>query len=116
MATELIRFPFQIAPNGSVYTQDDGTDDYYASELSFLVSVRPGERIVVPLYGVDDPVFDDFPTQSLMDAVEAFGPPVEITNVDVLRSRNNPNKVQVTVQFQSAASGELTPDQNSIGA
>lgn len=115
MATDLIRFPFQIAPGGSVYTQTDGTDEYYASELAFLVSVRPGERIVVPTYGVDDPLFDNFPTTSLVNAVEVFGPPVEITNVDVQRSRNNPNDVQVTVQFQSESSDSLTPDQQMIG-
>ena len=115
MSVNLIAFPFRVAPNGSVFTQLDGSDEYYAGELTMLVSTVPGERIVVPTYGVNDPTFNEFPTAVLMSAVETFGPPVDITDVIITR-KGESSSVDVIINFEQASEDGPSSDQaNLIG-
>lgn len=81
MATNLISFPFRLAPSGSVVTTADGTDERYAEEISTLILTRRGERPLVPAFGIDDPVFAGVDEHDLGLAVQTFGPPVVITAV-----------------------------------
>lgn len=79
--TQLISFPFRLMPNGSVATREDGDPDLYSEELAVMMKTVPGERELVPLFGLNDPTFQGFDVQDLVDAVELFGPPVTIAAV-----------------------------------
>lgn len=82
--TQLLSYPFRIDPRGYAVTRDDASDAYYAEEISMLVQTQPGERVLQPAYGVDDPAFQNrFPTSELIMKTKVFGPPVEITDVAV---------------------------------
>lgn len=81
MATPLIAYPFRISPSGSVATADEGTDAQLAQELAVAVLTKTGERVLVPEFGLDDPVFSGFDADALRLHVDLFGPPVRIQDV-----------------------------------
>lgn len=81
--TLLISYPFRLAPNGTVAVREDGDPDYYTEELACLILTQPGERVLVPEYGVEDPTYDDIDDEELRAKVVLFGPPVSITDVYV---------------------------------
>jgi hypothetical protein len=78
----LFSYPFRVNPDGAVAKTPDG-EDYYRYELVNLIMTSPGERALVPDYGIEDPVFDNLNTVELLGKVEMFGPPVIITEEDV---------------------------------
>ena len=80
MPQPLISFPFRLTGAGAVATRDDGTEDYYGDELAMLVMTLPGERELVPTYGMDV-AFNEVDVNELQTQVEVFGPPVQIVSV-----------------------------------
>lgn len=99
MAVPLISYPFQLSPAGSVATVDQGSDAQLAQELAVAVLTRTGERVLVPSFGIADPVFVGFDEDALRLHVELFGPPVVIDEVTV--QFINDNTQDVAVRFQS---------------
>lgn len=81
MAANLLSFPFRLNAIGSVAALADDSEEYYGEELAVLVSTVPGERKLVPTYGMTDPTFDQFDPAELELKVSLFGPPVRISNV-----------------------------------
>lgn len=79
--TNLVSFPFRLAPTGYVVTRDEDDPAYYAELIGQLVATHLGERIQVPSFGLADPTFTKMDAQELAYKVEAFGPPVRITAV-----------------------------------
>lgn len=81
MATPLIAYPFRISPAGTVATSDEGTDEQLAQELAVAMLTHTGERVLVPEFGIDDPVFRGFDEDALRLHLSLFGPPVQIKQV-----------------------------------
>ena len=79
---DLISHPFRVAVNGSVAKVEDGTDAAHGQQIAVLVMTRPGERPLVPLFGVSDPTFQGFDESALKAQIEMFGPDVTIESVD----------------------------------
>lgn len=79
--TALISFPFRLSPMGHAVTRDDNSTEYYAEELGCLVGTLPGERPLVPLYGLTDPTYRNVDANEIAIKVGIFGPPVRITKV-----------------------------------
>jgi hypothetical protein len=79
--TTLISFPFRLSGSGSVTTRDDGDLDYLGEELAQLIRTNPGERELVPTYGVNDPAFSTLDEGMLASQVDTFGPPIVIESV-----------------------------------
>lgn len=77
----LISFPFRLNNNGEVTTVEDGTEDYYAEELAVLILTKPGERILVPEFGLTDPAFGNFDEVELEGKIDIFGPPIRLTDI-----------------------------------
>lgn len=73
---KLISYPFRFH-NGVLVTTEDGMD-YYAEELAMLIKTHPGERELVPDYGIEDPTFNNLNRSELLEKISLFGPPVEI--------------------------------------
>lgn len=78
MSAILISYPFRLATNGEVVIRPDSDDDYYAEELAGLIQTVPGERPLVPDYGIEDPVYNEWPEEDLAAKIDLFGPPVEV--------------------------------------
>lgn len=77
---DLISYPFRLNNDGTVATTEDG-DDYYAEELAMLIKTTPGERALVPDYGITDPTFATFEAAELASQINIFGPPVRIEDI-----------------------------------
>lgn len=95
--TDLISFPFRLAPTGYVVTRDEDDPAYYAELIGQLVATHLGERIQVPGFGLADPTFTRLDAQELAYRVEVFGPPVKITTVT--EEFVGDNTVDVRVEF-----------------
>jgi len=65
---------------------------------------RPGERIQVPAFGVNDPAFASFQVSSLQRHLIDFGPPITITEVKVEPAREGQERV--TVSWRRADAGQ----------
>lgn len=83
MSTPLISYPFRLSPAGSVMTVEEGSDAQLAQELAVAILTRRGERPLVPNFGIADPAFIGFEDDALRLHLELFGPPVELTDVEV---------------------------------
>jgi hypothetical protein len=78
---KLISYPFRLTANGSVATIEEGLE-YYGEELAVLIKTIPGERELVPEYGISDPTFQSISEIELIEKLSIFGPPIKITSVD----------------------------------
>ena len=98
--TQLLSFPFRIDKNGRAVTEDDESIVYCAERLSVLIGTRPGERVMVPEFGINDPAFEGFTAQALTLQVTRYGLPVEIMSAK--RSYVNDAQENVTIAFDLA--------------
>jgi phage baseplate assembly protein W len=62
-------------------TREDGDEDYIAERLALLILTKPGERVLVPAYGLRDPTFSEIDPALLSTQVEMFGPDVRIDGI-----------------------------------
>lgn len=83
MAVPLISYPFRLAAGGVVAVVEEGRDQQVAEELVTAVLTKRGERVLVPDFGIADPVFVGFDADALRLHVEVYGPPVDVTDVAV---------------------------------
>lgn len=97
MTVQLLSFPFRQNEKGEIVTKDDTSDEYCAERLTIMVGTRPGERVLVPEFGINDPAFEGFTEQGLRVQVSRFGLPVEIG--EVRRSYVSDNEEQVSISF-----------------
>jgi hypothetical protein len=77
----LISYPFRLTANGSVAVREDGDADYFAEEFACLLLTRPGERELVPEYGIEDPTYEDIDYEELESKIAMFGPPIKLADV-----------------------------------
>ena len=78
---ELISFPFRLTNSGVVATVEDGSVDAINEELAMLCLTQPGDRELVPEYGLPDLVFRGVIKEELTSKIALFGPDVTITNI-----------------------------------
>jgi hypothetical protein len=104
---DLLAFPFRLGLNGSVVTIPDDEDTYLGAELGVLISTVPGERVLCPQYGMEDPTFDQFAEATLKAQIERYGPPVEIVDVQTTTTETGSS---ITVSFKLV--DEETPDED----
>lgn len=86
VAVRLMAFPFRIDGTGSVVTVEQGSDAEIEQQIGVAMTVRPGERITVPTFGVNDPAFVGFEAGALQRHLDDFGPDVEVSTVRVDRT------------------------------
>lgn len=76
-----LSFPFRLLANGAAAAVEQTSDAGMAEKIAQLILTRPGERELVPGFGVPDPVFGGLSAADLRAGVAAYGPPVTITSV-----------------------------------
>lgn len=82
MTVQLIAHPFRLGNDGRVQTYEQDSDAYLAGRIAFVLGCRPGERPLVPAFGVNDPAFDELTLASIQNQMTIFEIPVEITGVE----------------------------------
>lgn len=95
--TNLISFPFRLAPTGFVVTREQDDAAYYAELLGVLIATHEGERELVPSFGMLDPTFTSLDALELSHKVDVFGPPVRINTVT--EEYIGPTTADVRVEF-----------------
>lgn len=96
---DLIAHPFRVAVNGSLAKVEDGTDEANGQQIAVLVMTQPGERPLVPMFGVADPAFGMFDEAALKAQIDMFGPDVSIE--DVQTAFVNDTSEDVTIVFST---------------
>jgi hypothetical protein len=116
MATDLISFPFRLAPNGSVVTRPDNSNEYYAEEIGQIILTKSGERVQVPAFGLDDPTFHRIDPQELALKVGMFRIPVRIVSVTTKQISNKEQDAMVMFEpLESGAPTVRTVTTNIVG-
>ena len=80
--TQIISYPFRLMPQGRIATVEQNSDLATAEQLADLLLTRPGERVLVPTYGIVDPAFVGVNAADIEIAVAIFGPPVTIVSIE----------------------------------
>ncbi len=96
MAVRLISFPFRLDPTGSVATVEQDGDVEIGEQIALAMLTRPGERIQVPSFGVNDAAFIGFELGILQRHLDDFGPRVEVTTVSVNRTLEGRERAEVS--------------------
>lgn len=81
MTVQLIAHPFRMGDNGRVATHEQDDDAYLAERIALVLGCRPGERALVPAFGVTDPVYDGLTLASIQNQMVIFEIPVTITDL-----------------------------------
>ena len=92
--------PFRIGRNGSAATVDQDSDEELLQTVGVLLETRPGERQVVPNYGVDDLTFstaDGITEEWVDDAVRRFEPRADGSVVSAAVDSSGRASVEVEV-------------------
>jgi hypothetical protein len=108
---KLISYPFRLSVNGSVATIEEG-EDYYGDELAMLVRTVPGERELVPTYGIQDPTFGAFNRFELLQKISTFGPPIDIVNTSSYFVSDGRVKVNISYQETPIEDDEFEDEEN----
>ena len=95
----LFAFPFRVAVNGTIITRDDDSDQCYTEELAMLCLTQPGERELVPSYGISDPVFGEFNQAELISKVSTFLPEIRVR--EVRSSYPRQGEQNLTVEYET---------------
>lgn len=72
---DVISHPFRLAAGGQVATVTDGTTAANTEAVAVTALTRPGERVLVPDFGVPDATFSgDLAVADLAACIDLFGP------------------------------------------
>lgn len=91
---QAIAFPFRFN-RGRVVTADTTTDAYIAQKVASAASTRTGELPLLPLFGTEDPEFDDFDLGGLFYTCAIFFPEVQIVDVVETLNDNGTNNIKI---------------------
>jgi hypothetical protein len=94
----VLSYPFRLNASGQAATVEQDSEDQYAELLAALVLTRPGERDLVPGFGIPDPTFVGIDVGALEGAAAVFGPDVTITDVQV--TVTGPGSQDVLIGFE----------------
>lgn len=78
---ELIGFPFTITRNGNIVTREDGSVEGLTEDIAVLCLTQPGERELVPEFGLPDIAYEGVLQEALASKIAMFGPNVSINNI-----------------------------------
>lgn len=116
-----IQTPFALTPSGGVQATTD-PNVQAAQHVTALVSTTPGERVMLPSYGVDlsgrvfdpsDEVVATAIAQDVQDKMAIYEPNIQVTNAQPLISDTGEGYVSVDVQYALGA-GPTSVQQQQI--
>ena len=94
-----IALPFRLGPSGTVRTVEQGSDDYYISQLAVILMTERGENIFDPNIGIAGMAFDGFSKTLLDQQVSAYLPGIKVTNVSVKNTTDTTQDVVVSFEI-----------------
>lgn len=97
--SQVLSFPFRLAPNGSVTTVEQGTYDYYTEQISALIQTKTNERIFDLDYGVPVMEFDGFSERAVSQACLRYLPELTITGTKSVQVSDTEQAVVVEYEI-----------------
>lgn len=111
--------PFSLTPSGSVQNTND-PNQIANDRVESLIGTYPGERVMIPDYGVNIPPFvfspDIAAEQTLVatqisKAVNQWEPSIILNSVTPVLSQSDVGIVDINVEFTLSNNPALTPSQ-----
>ncbi|MBC8092248.1 MAG: hypothetical protein H7Y15_09990 [Pseudonocardia sp.] len=103
MPARILSFPFRIDPSGAAATVEHGSDGEIDELLAVAALTAPGERVLAPTFGVDDPAFTGFDVAALQRHCNDFGPPVTITLASATRRSDDREELSLAWERRGGA-------------
>lgn len=94
-----LAIPFEVGADGTVATVEQDSPAEVVQSVANLVGTRPGTRLMVPEYGVEDPNFLGLDQNALAHAVASWEPRAQV-NVAVTPG----NLTQIVVEVKTEVS------------
>jgi hypothetical protein len=79
---QVFALPFRVV-GGRVATVEGDSDSGHAQEIAVLCSTLKGERVLVPDYGISDPVGVGLDLAEINACLALYGPGVTVDSLDV---------------------------------
>lgn len=92
----ILSHPFRLALDGTVAKVEQTSDAGAGEQIAVLCLTRPGERPLVPGFGLADPTFDGFQPSALAAALALWGPEVGLEAVDISQLDEATQRVDVS--------------------
>lgn len=96
---DVLSHPFRLSPTGEVATVLDGSEQANAEALAVLVSTRIGERVLVPGFGITDPVFGGLDPAEVNAGLATYGPP-DVTVTAIAVDYPNDTAAAIRIEFE----------------
>lgn len=74
-------WPVRLGPDGTLGSVPQGTPAEAAQVVAMIVSTRPGERQLAPLFGLADPIGRRVSEAELRSVIGLCEPDIEVTGV-----------------------------------
>lgn len=98
MTVQLLAHPFRLGDDGGMKTHEQDSEPYLAERIALILGCRPGERPLVPTFGVSDPTFDGMELVAIQNQITIFEIPVTITGLDRDDTSYSTSTYQVTFE------------------
>lgn len=85
----------RLDATGVFATVEQNSDAEITQQIAVALLTRPGERILVPAFGCDDPAFVGFELSILRRHLATFGPEINIVQVGATAWGDDRERVQV---------------------
>lgn len=96
---DVLSHPFRLAPTGEAATVLDGSTEANAEAIAVLVSTRIGERVLVPGFGVSDPVFSALDPAEVNAGLATYGPD-DVGVTAIVTDYPSDTSATVTIEFE----------------
>lgn len=95
----LLSHPLRLLPNGSIAALHEGSDAYLAERLAVILMTAPGERPLVPFFGINDPTYSNLDLAALSGQIRTWNVPVEVRSVTT--TTLDEARVQYDIEFDT---------------
>jgi uncharacterized protein len=111
--------PFSLTPSGSVQTTND-PNQIANDRVESLIGTYPGERVMIPDYGVNVPSYvfsPDIPAQEsllttqVQQAITQWEPTITLDSVTPVLNQSDVGIIDIDVQFTLSNNPAMTPAQ-----
>lgn len=101
MVAQVLSFPMRLQSNGRLALVEQDSEGHIAEELATICLSRPGERGLVPDFGIEDPSFEGgISPEEIASQAAIFGVPAVVTEVHSLPTDDT--NVAVLITFEGA--------------
>ena len=100
---DVLAYPLTFTSNGRASLVEQNSEQHFAQQISQFVHTRIGELGLSPDYGIEDPVFNDIDTTSLLAGINVFHPKIEIDEIE--KSYEDNGILSIEIKFKPSFTG-----------